>query len=92
MVRNYAVNEGRVSRALGLPGRPAVAEELMVMRDAMLAEETGSAVHICHISTAGSVDIVRQFKKKGVHITCETCPQYFTFTEDEVLEQGAMAG
>ena len=91
MVRNYAVNEGRVSRALGLPGRPAVAEELMVMRDAMLAEETGSAVHICHISTAGSVDIVRQFKKKGVHITCETCPQYFTLTEDEVLEQGAMA-
>ena len=91
MVRNYAVNEGRVSRALGLPGRPAVAEELMVMRDAMLAEETGSAVHICHISTAGSVDIIRQFKKKGVHITCETCPQYFTFTEDEVLEQGAMA-
>ena len=91
MVRNYAVNEGRVSRALDLPGRPAIAEELMVMRDAMLSEETGAAVHICHISTAGSVDIVRQFKKKGVHITCETCPQYFTFTEDEVLTQGSMA-
>ena len=91
MVRNYAVNEGRVSRALGLPGRPAIAEELMVMRDAMLAEETGGAVHICHISTAGSVEIVRQFKKKGVHITCETCPQYFTLTEEEVLEQGSMA-
>ena len=91
MVRNYAVNEGRVSRALGLPGRPAIAEELMVMRDAMLSEETGAAVHICHISTAGSVDIVRQFKKKGVPITCETCPQYFTLTEDEVLTQGTMA-
>ncbi|WP_294514442.1 dihydroorotase [uncultured Intestinimonas sp.] len=91
MVCNYAVNEGRVSRALNLPGRPAIAEELMVMRDAMLSEETGAAVHICHISTAGSVDIVRQFKKKGVHITCETCPQYFTFTEDEVLTQGSMA-
>ena len=91
MVRNYAVNEGRVSRALGLPGRPAIAEELMVMRDAMLAEETGGAVHICHISTAGSVEIVRQFNKKGVHITCETCPQYFTLTEEEVLEQGSMA-
>ena len=91
MVCNYAVNEGRVSRALDLPGRPAIAEELMVMRDAMLSEETGAAVHICHISTAGSVDIVRQFKKKGVHITCETCPQYFTFTEDEVLTQGSMA-
>ena len=91
MVRNYAVNEGRVSRALNLPGRPAIAEELMVMRDAMLSEETGAAVHICHISTAGSVDIVRQFKKKGVHITCETCPQYFTLTEDEILTQGTMA-
>ena len=91
MVRNYAVNEGRVSRALGLPGRPAIAEELMVMRDAMLAEETGGAVHICHISTAGSVDIVRQFKKKGVAITCETCPQYFTLTEEEVLSQGSLA-
>ena len=91
MIRNYAVNEGRVSRALNLPGRPAIAEELMVMRDAMLSEETGAAVHICHISTAGSVDIVRQFKKKGVHITCETCPQYFTLTEDEVLNQGTMA-
>ena len=91
MVCNYAVNEGRASRALDLPGRPAIAEELMVMRDAMLAEETGAAVHICHISTAGSVDIVRQFKKRGTHITCETCPQYFTLTEDEVLSQGAMA-
>ena len=91
MVRNYAVNEGRVSRKLGLPGRPAIAEELMVMRDAMLAEETGSAVHICHVSTAGSVDIVRRFKKRGVSITCETCPQYFTLTEDEVLTQGTMA-
>lgn len=91
MVCNYAVNEGDVSRKLGLPGRPAIAEELMIMRDAMLAEETGSAVHICHVSTGRSVDIVRQFKKKGVRITCETCPQYFTLTEEEVLAQGTMA-
>lgn len=91
MVKNYAVNEGRVSRALGLPGRPAIAEELQVMRDAMLAEETGAAVHICHISTARSVEIVRQFKKKGVPITCETCPQYFTLTEDELLSRGTLA-
>lgn len=91
MVCNYAVNEGVVSRRLGIPGRPAIAEELMVMRDAMLAEETGSAVHICHVSTARSVDIVRQYKKKGVRITCETCPQYFTLTEEEILTQGSMA-
>ena len=91
MVQNFAVNEGRVSRQLRIPGRPAIAEELQVMRDAMLAEETGAALHICHISTAKSVASVRRFKRKGVAITCETCPQYFTFTEDEVLRQGALA-
>lgn len=91
MVCNHAVNEGAISRALGIPGRPAIAEDLMVMRDAMLAEETGSAVHICHVSTARSVDIVRRHKQRGVRITCETCPQYFTLTEDEVLKQGTMA-
>ena len=91
MVEGRAVNEGSVSRQLWLEGRPAIAEELMVMRDAMLAEETGSHVHICHVSTAKSVDIIRRMKKKGVPITCETCPQYFTLTEDEVLTQGAMA-
>lgn len=91
MVQNYAVNEGRVSQALGLPGRPAIAEELQIMRDVMLAEETGAHVHICHISTGKGVEIVRQAKARGVHITCETCPQYFTLTEDEVLRQGAMA-
>jgi dihydroorotase len=91
MVQNYAVNEGEVSKALGLPGRPAIAEELMVMRDAMLAEETGAPVHICHVSTGKTVEVVRQFKKKGAAITCETCPQYFILTESEVVKQGSMA-
>lgn len=91
MVKNYAVNEGRVSRQLRIPGRPAIAEELMVARDAMLAEETGGALHVCHISTARAVALVRRYKKKGVAITCETCPQYFSLTEDEILEQGTLA-
>lgn len=91
MVKNYAVNEGRVSRLLGLPGRPAIAEELMAARDAMLAAETGGAVHICHVSTARTVQLVREFKGRGVKITCETCPQYFTLTEDELLTQGTAA-
>lgn len=91
MVKNFAVNEGRVSRQLWLEGRPAIAEELMVMRDAMLAEETGAHVHIQHVSTGKSVDIIRRMKQKGVPITCETCPQYFTLTEDEVLTQGSIA-
>ena len=91
MVEGRAVNEGSVSRQLWLEGRPAIAEEIMVMRDAMLAEETGAHVHICHGSTAKSVDIIRRMKKRGVAITCETCPQYFTLTEDEILTQGSMA-
>lgn len=91
MVEGRAVNEGSVSRQLWLEGRPAIAEELVIMRDAMLAEETHAAVHVCHISTAKAVDIVRRMKKKGIAITCETCPQYFTLTEDEILTQGAMA-
>lgn len=61
------------------------------MRDVMLAEETGAHVHICHISTAKGVEIVRQAKARGIRVTCETCPQYFTLTEDEVLRQGTMA-
>lgn len=91
MVQNFAVNEGAVSRQLDLPGRPAIAEELQIMRDVMLSEETGARVHICHISTAKGVDIVRQAKARGIHVTCETCPQYFTLTEEEVLRQGTMA-
>ena len=91
MVQHYAVNEGDVSRQLGLPGRPAIAEELQIMRDVMLAEDTGAHVHICHISTAKGVDIVRQAKARGVPVTCETCPQYFTLTQEEVLRQGTMA-
>ena len=91
MVGNRAVNEGPISRRLRIEGRPAIAEELQVMREAMLAEETGGAVHICHISTARSVAIVRRYKKKGVAITCETCPQYFSLTEEEIVEQGSMA-
>ena len=91
MVRNYAVNEGNVSRKLRIPGRPAIAEEIMVARDAALAAGTGARVHIAHVSTAGSVDIIRTAKAAGVAITAETCPQYFTLTEDEVLEQGSLA-
>ena len=68
MVEGRAVNEGSVSRQLWLEGRPAIAEELEVMRAAMLAEETGARVHICHISTAKAVDIVRRMKEHGVQV------------------------
>ena len=91
MVQNYAVNEGEISKQLGIPGRPAIAEELMVMRDGMLALETGVPLHFCHISTAGSVEIIRQLKAHGAPVTAETCPQYFTPTQDAILEKGSLA-
>ena len=88
---NLAVNEGAVSEKLGLPGRPAIAEELVVARDAMLALETGGRVHIAHVSSKGSVAIIRKAKAAGANITAETCPQYFTLTEQAVLEKGTLA-
>ena len=91
MVKNYAVNEGEVSRQLGLPGRPAIAEDLMVARDLMLAAETGAHVHIAHVSTKGSAALIRQAKANGVSVTAETCPQYFIYTEQEILKKGTMA-
>lgn len=91
MVGNKAVNEGKVSRHLGLPGRPAIAEDLMVARDLMLAKDTDSHVHIAHVSTAGSAQLIRQAKQDGIHVTAETCPQYFIYTEDEILHRGTMA-
>lgn len=91
LCQDFAINEGRISRRLRIPGRPAIAEELQVMREVMLAEETGAAIHICHVSTAKAVAIIRRYKRKGVRVTCGTCPQYFTLTEDEVLTQGAVA-
>ncbi len=91
MVKNYAVNEGKISEQLGIPGRPAEAEELMIERDVRLAKEIDGRVHIAHVSTAKSVDIIRHAKKNGVAVTAETCPQYFTLTEDAILEKGALA-
>ena len=91
LVQNFAVNEGKASWELMLPGRPAIAEEIMVARDAMLSAGTGARIHIAHVSTARSVEIIRKAKAAGVKITTETCPQYFSLTEEEVLHQGAIA-
>lgn len=80
-----AMNEGAVATELGLKGISNAAEEIMVNREIILAENTGTAVHIAHISTKGSVEAIRQAKKRGVRVTCETCPHYFTLTEDAVI-------
>lgn len=79
------MNEGFVSTTLGLRGIPKAAEEVMVARDIALSELTGSRLHIAHISTAGSVELVRAAKRRGIKVTCETCPHYFTLTEESVI-------
>jgi dihydroorotase len=78
------MNEGLLSVTLGLRGSPAEAEQIMIFRDIVLAELTGGKLHIAHVSTKGSVDIIRNAKKRGVHVTAETCPHYFSITEDAV--------
>ena len=78
------MNEGYMSTVLGLKGIPRAAEESMVERDIALAREFGSKVHIAHVSTAGSVEIIRRAKDQGVKVTCETAPHYFTLTEGAV--------
>jgi dihydroorotase len=78
------MNEGFVSTHLGLKGITRAAEEVMISRDIILAETEGAQLHIAHVSTKGGIEMVRQAKKRGVKVTCETCPHYFTLTEDAV--------
>jgi len=84
LVKGGVMNEGKRSAILGLKGRPTVAEDIAVARDALLAEYTGGRVHIAHISSARAVDIVRDAKKRGVKITAEVTPQHLTMTDDLV--------
>ena len=78
------MNEGRVSTMLGMRGIPRAAEETMVARDILLAQLTGSRLHLAHISTAGSVSLIRDAKKRGIPVTAETAPHYFTLSEELV--------
>lgn len=82
--RGGAMNEGYMSTVLGLKGIPKEAEEIMVARDLRLARMTGGLLHIAHVSTAGSVDLIRGAKRNGIKVTCETAPHYFTLTEEAV--------
>jgi dihydroorotase len=76
------MHEGEVSAALGLQGWPSAAEDMVVARDVMLTELTGGRLHLCHLSTAGSVELVRAAKARGVRVTAEAAPHHFTLTHD----------
>ena len=86
---NGIMHEGRVSVELGVPGIPAQAEEVAIAREIRLAAETGCPVHICHVSTAGSVALLREAKAKGIPVTAETAPHYFTLTHDALRTRDA---
>ncbi|MGB4288846.1 MAG: dihydroorotase [Tepidanaerobacteraceae bacterium] len=80
------INEGRVSTLLGLMGIPSACEEIMVARDILLAREMKTPVHIAHISTRGSVELVRWAKREGVKVSCEVTPHHLTLTEEAVMD------
>ncbi|MFA7060142.1 MAG: dihydroorotase [Pedobacter sp.] len=84
LVGEGTMNEGFTSTELGLKGIPRVAEDIATVRDVMLAEYTNAPIHIAHVSTKGSVRIIREAKARGVQVTCETAPHYFTLTDDAV--------
>lgn len=81
-----SLNEGAASIETGLRGIPSIAEEVMVARDVMIGEYTGSPVHIAHVSTARAVEIVREAKARGVKVTAETAPHYFTLTDQMLCD------
>lgn len=85
------MNEGVVSKELGLQGIPRAAEDVITARDIALAELTGCSLHIAHVSTAESVRMVRAAKTRGVKVTAETCPHYFTLTDEAVREHKTLA-
>jgi dihydroorotase len=82
LTRGGVMHEGLASLVLGLPGMPAAAEDVMVSRDIALAEATGGRIHVMHVSTAGSVDLVRRAKRREVRVTTEVCPHHFTLTDE----------
>lgn len=82
LTQGGVMHEGLVSMILGLPGMPAVAEDVMVGRDIGLADATGGRVHLMHVSSAGSVDLIRRAKSRGVRVTTEVCPHHFTLTDE----------
>jgi len=79
---NGSMNEGLTSTMLGLRGIPSVSEDVMVAREILLSQYTGVHVHIAHVSTKVSVELIRQAKNRGIKVTAETCPHYFTLTEE----------
>lgn len=85
------INEGNISHLLKLKGIPSSSEEVALARFVLLAKETGARIHISHVSTAGSVEMIRLAKERGIRVTCDTNPQYYSLCEDDIIYYGANA-
>ena len=89
IINNGKINKGKVSEMLGVPGMDRLSEDSITAREIVTAQKTGCRIHIAHVSTAGSVDIIRKAKAEGVKVTCETCPHYFMLTDEMLLTKDA---
>lgn len=83
-IADGCMNEGKVSKKLGLPGIPKEAEDIIASRDMQLAQLTDSKIHLCHVSTKGSGELIKFYKDRGVKVSAEVCPHHFTLTEDVI--------
>lgn len=86
LAKGGAMNEGLMSARLGLKGIPSEAEEIMAIRDILLARRTGGHIHLCHMSTRGSVELIRWGKDRHINVTAEVCPHHISLTEDAVAD------
>jgi dihydroorotase len=86
LAKGGVMNEGAMSMRLGLKGIPAEAEEIMAIRDMLLARRTGGHIHLCHMSTRGSVQLIEWGKDKGIRVTAEVCPHHLSLTEEAIGE------
>ncbi|MFT3952535.1 MAG: dihydroorotase [Oscillospiraceae bacterium] len=89
IINGGIINKGAVSEALGVRGMDRASEDSITAREIALAMSCGAHIHIAHVSTAGSVNIIRAAKADGVRVTCETCPHYFTYTDEKLLTRDA---
>ncbi|WP_028505212.1 dihydroorotase [Ruminococcus sp. FC2018] len=89
IINGGIINKGEVSQKLGVKGMDRASEDSITAREIALAMSCGGHIHICHVSTRGSVNIIRAAKKDGVNVTCETAPHYFTFTDEKLLSRDA---
>ena len=89
IINGGIMNKGKISEKLGVKGMDRASEDSITAREIALADSCGARIHICHVSTKGSIGIIRDAKKRGVRVTCETAPHYFMYTDDKLLARDA---